>query len=79
MNHQQLRYITLESQRLLDTQSFGNGKDAVIRAMENLGYLQIDSLSVVERAHHHTLWTRISDYKTEYLEDLIKEQKFFEH
>lgn len=47
--------------------------------METLGYLQIDTLSVVERAHHHTLWTRIPDYKTAYLDELVKEQKVFEY
>lgn len=39
----------------------------------------LDMLSVVDRAHHHTLWTRIPDYKTAYLDDLVKERKVFEH
>ncbi len=79
MKQQQLRHITLESQGLLYKAPFGKGKQAVLRALEHLGYLQIDTLSVVERAHHHTLWTRIPDYKTEYLDDLVKERKVFEH
>jgi len=76
---QQLRLITLERQGLINAESFGTGKDAVLLALEHLGYLQIDTLSVVERAHHHTLWTRIADYKAEYLDDLVKERKVFEH
>ena len=79
MKQQQLRLITLERQGLINAESFGTGKDAVLLALEQLGYLQIDTLSVVERAHHHTLWTRIPDYKTEYLDNLVKEQKVFEH
>lgn len=79
MKQQQLRLITLERQGLINAESFGTGKDAVLRALEQLGYLQIDTLSVVERAHHHTLWTRIADYKAEYLDDLVKERKVFEH
>ena len=79
MKQQQLRLITLESQGLINENSFGTGKDAVLCALEHLGYLQIDTLSVVERAHHHTLWTRIPDYKTEYLDDLVKDRKVFEH
>lgn len=79
MKQQQLRLITLETQGLINAETFGTGKDAVLLALEHLGYLQIDTLSVVERAHHHTLWTRIADYKAEYLDDLVKERKVFEY
>lgn len=75
----QLQQITLSSQGLLQKVPFGKGKKAVINALEHLGYLQIDTLSIVERAHHHTLWTRILDYKTEYLDELVKERKIFEY
>lgn len=76
---QQLRFLTLESQGLTKPYPFGKGKDAVLKALEHLGYLQIDTLSIVERAHHHTLWTRIPDYKTEYLDELVEERKVFEY
>ncbi len=75
----QIQRITLESQGLLQTSPFGKGKKAVLNALEHLGYLQIDTLSIVERAHHHTLWTRIPDYQTEYLDELVKERKVFEY
>jgi uncharacterized protein YcaQ len=76
---QQLKSITLESQGLLQTSPFGKGKKAVLDALEHLGYLQIDTLSIVERAHHHTLWTRIPAYKTAHLDELVKERKVFEY
>lgn len=79
MTIQQLRHITLERQGLLSKLPFGKGKQAILNALEQLGYLQIDTLSIVERAHHHTLWTRIPDYKTEYLGELVKERKIFEY
>ncbi|PID26900.1 MAG: hypothetical protein CR982_08235 [Candidatus Cloacimonadota bacterium] len=75
----QLQHITLESQGLVKASPFGAGKNAVLNAIEHLGYLQIDTLSIVERAHHHTLWTRVPDYKTEYLDELVKECKIFEY
>ncbi|WP_306350652.1 winged helix-turn-helix domain-containing protein [Flavobacterium sp. '19STA2R22 D10 B1'] len=75
----QLRFLTLESQGLTTPYPFGKGKNAVLNALEQLGYLQIDTLSIVERAHHHTLWTRIPDYKNIYLDELVKEQKVFEY
>lgn len=51
----------------------------MLNALEHLGYLQIDTLSIVERAHHHTLWVRIPDYKTEYIDELVKECKVFDY
>lgn len=76
---EQLRYITLEAQGLTSSSSFGLGKDAVLNTIEHIGYLQIDTISVIERAHHHTLWTRVPDYHPSYLEDLVQERKIFEY
>lgn len=75
----QLQRATLESQKLTQPSPFGKGKNAVLNALEHLGYIQIDTRSVVERAHHHTLWTRIPDYKSTYLDDLVTERKVFEY
>ena len=32
-------------------------------AVEHLGYVQIDTINVIERCHHHILWNRIPDYR----------------
>lgn len=76
---QALQFITLERQGLIKPAPFGTGKDAVLNTLEHLGYIQIDTLSVVERAHHHTLWTRIPDFQAYYLDELVKERKVFEY
>lgn len=76
---QQLQLLTLESQGLTKKYPFGTGKNAVLNAVEHLGYIQIDTLSIIERAHHHTLWTRIPDFQTDYLEELVEERKIFEY
>lgn len=55
--------------------SFGKGKAAVLNVIEHLGYVQIDTLSVVARAHHHTLWTRLTDYQENYLNELLEKDK----
>lgn len=78
-NLQQLQYLTLECQGLMQTSPFGEGKNAVLKIVEDLGYVQIDTLSVIERSHHHTLWTRIPDYQAEYLEQLMLERQLFEY
>jgi uncharacterized protein len=57
------RRIWLSAQRL-DTQApFGEGPTAVAAAVDHLGYVQIDTINVIERAHHHILYTRIPAYR----------------
>ena len=34
-----------------------------LEIIEHLGYVQIDTISVVQRAHHHVLWTRNQKYR----------------
>ena len=75
----QLRRVILASQGLHKPNPFGKGKRAVLAAVEKLGYIQIDTISVVHRAHHHTLWTRVPDYQEKYLDRLVKERKLFEY
>jgi uncharacterized protein YcaQ len=74
-----LRRIALNQQGLLKTDSFGRGKLATLRAIEHIGYVQIDTISVVERAHHHVLWSRVSNYQPKLLDQLVKERKVFEY
>jgi uncharacterized protein YcaQ len=59
----QARHIWLRAQRLDTASPFGEGPDAVASAVEHLGYVQIDTINVIERAHHHILWTRIPAYR----------------
>jgi uncharacterized protein YcaQ len=35
-----------------------------------LGYVQIDTVSVIQRAHHHVLWSRVADYHPKMLHEL---------
>jgi uncharacterized protein YcaQ len=74
-----LRRITLNQQGILKADSFGRGKQATLRAIEQIGYVQIDTISVVARAHHHVLWSRVSNYQTEYLTELVAERQLFEY
>ena len=51
------------AQRLDADAPFGAGPEAVRAAVEHLGYVQIDTINVIERSHHHILWTRIPAYR----------------
>ena len=61
------RRIWLAAQRLDVLAPFGDGPEATPRAVEHLGYVQIDTINVIERSHHHILWSRIPDYRREHL------------
>ena len=57
------RRIWLRAQRLDMPAPFGEGPAATAAAVEHLGYVQIDTINVIERSHHHILWTRIPNYR----------------
>src|SRR6202166_4956866 len=57
------RRIWLRAQRLDTAAPFGAGPGATSAVVEHLGYVQIDTINVIERCHHHILWNRIPDYR----------------
>ena len=75
------RKLALHQQGLLSAKpKFGRGKKAALKAIEHLGYIQIDAISVIQRAHHHTLWSRVPGYKPKYLHHLLsKDRAIFEY
>jgi len=81
ISNQTARKLALHQQGLLSAKpKFGRGKKAVIKALEHLGYVQIDAISVIQRAHHHTLWSRIPNYQPKFLNQLLShDRKIFEY
>lgn len=57
------RRIWLRAQRLDTREPFGTGPEATKLAVEHLGYVQIDTINVIERSHHHILFSRIPSYR----------------
>ena len=74
ISKKQARILALTSQGLLQP-DFGKGKKATLAAIKLLGYVQIDTLSIVARAHHHALWSRLPDYNESFLNDLLEKDK----
>jgi len=62
LNKAAARQIWLRAQRLDTEKPFGEGPQATAAAVEHLGYVQIDTIHVIERCHHHILWNRIPAY-----------------
>jgi len=78
LNRQQARKIILHAAGLSKRAQFGKGREAVYKLIDHLGYVQLDTNYVVERAHHHTIASRVPDYKLEWLEELQADGRIFE-
>lgn len=63
----QAKALWIHAQGLDVAAPFGKGPAATPKAIEHLGYVQIDTISVIERCHHHILFSRIPDYKRDHL------------
>jgi hypothetical protein len=74
----QARKIILHAAGLAKPAQFGKGKEAVYKLIDHLGFLQIDTNYIVERAHHHAIAARVPGYKPEWLDDLQNEARIFE-
>src|SRR6185436_702437 len=61
------RRIWLHAQRLDSRAPCGAGPSATPAAVEHLGYVQSDTINVIERCHHHILYTRIPAYQRDHL------------
>jgi hypothetical protein len=71
--------ITEVRKLILNSQVLSGPTLSPLQIIEHLGYVQIDTISVIERAHHHTFWTRNSKYKPNDLDQLVKSRKVFEY
>ena len=74
-----LRRIALAAQGLLDEQPFGVGQAGAYEAINQIGYVQIDSISVVQRAHHHILHSRVPNYSPDMLTSMLHNKAIFEY
>ena len=75
----QARRIAVLTQQLGSPSSI-DAKEATAAAIDRLGYVQIDTISVVARAHHHTLWARVPTYQPSSLHALVaKDRRVFEY
>ncbi len=75
----QARKLVLLSQRVPPFKQAGSSLDATLSVIEHLGYIQIDTITAIQRAHHHTLWNRNPQYLTSHLDELMLSKQIFEY
>lgn len=74
-----LRRLALAAQGLLQAQAYGRGLAGARKAINHIGYVQIDTISVVERAHHHVLHSRVPGFKPDMLNKMLLDADIFEY
>jgi len=74
-----LRRLALAAQGLLQAQPYGRGLAGARRAINHIGYVQIDTISVVERAHHHVFHTRVPKFKPAMTNQMLLDGDIFEY
>lgn len=80
LDNAQARKIFLERQGLSRPPNVTLGKDGLYQLIHDLGFVQVDSIATVERAHHQILFSRNQTYRPEQLSRLLeKDRSLFEH
>ncbi len=79
LTKQQAQQVMLASLGLSASPRYKAGKEDLLTAIRQIHNLQIDTISVVARAHQHILWSRLGNYATNWLEELHAEGQLFEY
>jgi uncharacterized protein YcaQ len=80
LDNQTARRVFLDRHALAESPA-GPAKGADLLALiRRLGFVQVDSINTVERAHHMILWSRRQGYRPENLRPLLERDRvLFEH
>ncbi|WP_025899592.1 winged helix-turn-helix domain-containing protein [Sneathiella glossodoripedis] len=77
ISNKQARQLWLSSQGLGEAPT---GPLDVLGMIKKLGFVQLDTIQVVSRAHHHILWSRNQHYREPMLDQLLgQDRSIFEH
>lgn len=76
LSNRQARSLWLSAQGLAQTPTGPLDLDGMI---DELGMVQLDTIQVVARAHHHILWSRNQNYREPMLDRLLRARGVFEH
>jgi uncharacterized protein len=74
------RRLAIRNQGLDGQWELSPDKEGVARIVDALGYVQIDTISVVQRAHDHIIWSRLPSYDLGMLQELLAvDRRVFEY
>ena len=74
------RLLFLQRQGLADPPGRKLDRAALLALVDRLGFVQVDSIQTVERAHHQILFSRAQTYRRDDLVHLLEDERgLFEH
>lgn len=77
ISNRDARWLWIDAQGLSETPT---GSLDVMGIIRKLGFVQLDTIQAVARAHHHILWSRNQNYREPMLDHLLaKDRSIFEH
>ena len=80
ISREEASLTAIDAQLLNSNLKLPKGKSSTAGIINKLRYIQIDTISVINRAHHHILWTRNNNYSEKHLHDLqAKDKLIFEY
>src|SRR5512144_2735851 len=79
ISHSAARALMVAAQGLDQRRTLPPTKDDVMAMIRRMGTLQIDTIHVVARSPYLVLWSRLGDYRPEWLDELLAEGALFEY
>ena len=76
ITNKQARWLWLHSQGLGNAPT---GPLDLAALINRLGFVQLDTIQVIARAHHHIIWSRNANYRAPMLNKLMLDRGIFEH
>ncbi len=74
------RRLFLSKHALLETPTGSSKGSDLLNLIHRIGFVQVDSINTVERAHHMILWSRRQSYRPKHLQKLLEtDRSLFEH
>lgn len=73
------RRLMIGSQMLAGAPPKRPTRQKMIDTIRQIGAVQIDSISVVQRSHHIVMWSRLGNHPPEWLNDLLTDKEIFEY
>ena len=80
VSNEAARRIFMARQGLSSPPGKALSKDGLLQLITDLGFVQVDSIGTVERAHHQIIFSRNQTYRRNHLTTLLeKDRALFEH
>lgn len=79
MTPEAVRLVMLAAQGLLTPPSTTATKADLLPVIRRMGYLQIDTIHVVQRSQNLVLWSRLGDYDPDWLDEVHAAGQLFEY